>query len=55
MNVDLLEPVALLEELDGSAVFPPREPPPAPSVMNSWIYLTGALDTREAYFAKQRG
>jgi len=33
MTTDLLEPVASLEEIKGSAVFPP--PPPSPSVTNS--------------------
>ncbi len=43
MTINLLGSVASLEEIEGSVVFPPKYLPPAPSVINSWRYLMGAL------------
>ena len=43
MTIDLLKLGASLEEIEGSVVFPPKYLPPAPSVINSWRYLMGAL------------
>lgn len=51
MTIDLLEPVASLEEMEGSAVFPPRLPN-SRTFRHEQMEISDwrALDTREAVF-----
>lgn len=55
MTIDLLEPVALLKEIEGWQSFLQGSPPPAPSVMNSWRYLAGALSTLMKRSSQSKG